>query len=61
MKAEPRLFDGIAWSTPEVMAETRLRAQRAGLKVVEPAMLWDVDTPEDYDRAVACGLIDARS
>jgi CTP:molybdopterin cytidylyltransferase MocA len=28
-----------------------------GLRISEPGRLWDVDTPEDYRRALACGLV----
>jgi len=41
------LFDGIAWSTPAVMDETRRRARRAGLRWRELAPLADVDEPAD--------------
>lgn len=43
-------FSGIAWSTPEVMAQTRLRLSSAGLKWKELPPLWDVDTAEDLAR-----------
>jgi rSAM/selenodomain-associated transferase 1 len=41
------LFEGIAWSTPHVLAETVLRAERLGLRLslLEPHR--DIDTPED--------------
>ncbi len=47
----PEFFTGIPWNTPQVMAETRRRAASAGLRIAETAMLWDIDLPEDYDRA----------
>jgi rSAM/selenodomain-associated transferase 1 len=46
----PELFAGIAWGTETVMAETRKRLQRAGLRWSEPAVLWDLDEPADYER-----------
>jgi uncharacterized protein len=46
----PALFQGIAWSTPGVMAETRCRLGRANLSWREPFRLWDVDRPVDLDR-----------
>jgi rSAM/selenodomain-associated transferase 1 len=49
-RAEPAIFADIAWSTPVVMAQTRRRLARAGLRWSEPAMLWDVDTPADLKR-----------
>ena len=41
------LFDGIAWSTGEVLAQTRVVLQRLGLKHVELAPLADIDEPAD--------------
>ena len=43
----PELFTGIAWSTPQVMAETRERAAQAGVTLAELAPVADVDVPED--------------
>jgi uncharacterized protein len=43
----PGLFADIAWSTPEVMEQTRERAGRLGLSLCELAMLHDVDEPAD--------------
>lgn len=43
----PGLFDDIAWSTPEVMAQTRSRATTLGLTLCELATLHDVDEPQD--------------
>jgi rSAM/selenodomain-associated transferase 1 len=44
------LFDGISWSTGEVMASTRERLAAAGARWKELPPLWDVDRPEDYAR-----------
>lgn len=44
------LFDGIGWGTERVMDETRVRLRAAGLRWSEPALLWDVDRPEDVAR-----------
>jgi uncharacterized protein len=52
----PALFQGIAWSTVSVMAETRCRLARQGLSWREPFRLWDVDLPEDLDRMRAARL-----
>jgi uncharacterized protein len=49
----PALFAGIAWGTVTVMAETRRRLRAAGLSWSEPAVLWDLDEPRDYDRYLA--------
>lgn len=44
---QPALFDGIEWSTPRVMAQTRERARSLGLVLGELPPLADVDEPED--------------
>jgi len=51
------LFEGLAWSTSEVMAQTRQRLRAAGLRYSEMPTLWDVDTPQDLARwqALAAG------
>lgn len=43
----PDLFDGIAWSTGQVMAQTRARLRQLELKCDELDALPDVDEPED--------------
>ncbi len=53
----PQLFRAIPWGTSQVMAETRRRAQDAGVKTAELPPLWDIDLPEDYDRALRCGVL----
>jgi rSAM/selenodomain-associated transferase 1 len=55
-RAEPALFENMAWSTSSVMAETRRRLSRLGLSWREPARLWDVDVPADLDRLARAGL-----
>ena len=47
---DPRLFDGIAWSTPAVMAQTRDRLRLLGWRWVELPPRWDVDDKADLDR-----------
>lgn len=52
------VFEGIAWGTGEVFAQTVRAATRAGLRVRTLATLADVDTPADLVRlasGVACG------
>ena len=44
------VFEGIAWGTSTVMAETRARLDRAGIAWRELPRTWDVDHPEDYER-----------
>jgi rSAM/selenodomain-associated transferase 1 len=46
----PALFEGIAWGTATVMAETRCRLEASRLKWLELPRTWDVDRPEDYAR-----------
>ena len=58
-RREPRLFDGIAWSTERVMPQTRERASDCGLRWRELETLWDVDRPEDWQRLQQSGLLDA--
>lgn len=43
----PGLFTEVAWSTAEVMAQTRARAAMLGLSLCELPPLHDVDEPED--------------
>jgi len=43
----PALFEGIAWSTPQVMAQTRERLVRLGLRHAELRALADIDEPDD--------------
>lgn len=43
----PALFQGIAWSTPGVMAATAAAAARAGLRLHRTAPWHDVDEPAD--------------
>jgi hypothetical protein len=44
------LFAGIEWGTKHVMEETRARLRAAALRWSEPALVWDVDRPEDVAR-----------
>ncbi len=44
------VFDGIAWSTDRVMAQTRERLRAAGAGWHELAALWDVDEAPDWQR-----------
>jgi rSAM/selenodomain-associated transferase 1 len=42
-----QLFEGVAWSTSTVLAETLGRARDQGLRVHQLPRLRDIDTPED--------------
>ena len=46
----PQVFEGIAWSTPQVMAQTREQLRRAGVSWFEMPTLWDVDEAADWRR-----------
>lgn len=46
----PELFDHMAWGSDTVLAETRARARRLGIDLVETDVLSDLDTPEDLAR-----------
>jgi rSAM/selenodomain-associated transferase 1 len=52
---EPSCFSDVAWSTAQVMDQTRQRLRQAGWLPGrdwrEMPALWDVDTPADYLRA----------
>lgn len=43
----PGLFHNMRWSTPQVMADTRVRAREAGLRWQELAPVHDMDEPAD--------------
>jgi rSAM/selenodomain-associated transferase 1 len=45
-----RLFDGVAWGTPEVLGETRRRLRQLRFRWKELRTVWDVDRPEDVAR-----------
>lgn len=47
---EARLFNGVAWSSDQVMAQTCTRLRDCGLRWRELETLWDVDRPEDWQR-----------
>ena len=50
---DARLFEGIAWSTPQVMAQTRERLRELGWNWLELSARWDVDTEADLARLAA--------
>jgi rSAM/selenodomain-associated transferase 1 len=55
-RADPRLFEDIAWGSGRVMADTRSRLEALGWRWRELETLWDVDRPEDYQRLLDAGL-----
>jgi rSAM/selenodomain-associated transferase 1 len=56
-RSDPTLFEGMAWSTPAVMEETRARLRNLGWRWRELETLWDVDVPADYERLLGAGLL----
>jgi rSAM/selenodomain-associated transferase 1 len=49
-RPEPRLFEGIAWSTDVVAAQTLAAARSLGMRVRRLPILSDIDTVHDYRR-----------
>jgi rSAM/selenodomain-associated transferase 1 len=49
-RPQPKLFEDMIWGTDTVMAETRRRVAKHGLRSCELPTLWDVDRPEDLAR-----------
>lgn len=47
VRFDPALFAGIAWSTPQVAAQTRERVASLRWRLAEGATLHDVDEPAD--------------
>lgn len=52
-RPHPALFRDIRWSTGAVAAETRTRADAAGLRLAELEPWYDVDDPASLDRLAA--------
>lgn len=46
----PEVFTEIAWSTPEVLSQTRKQLKHAAATWEELPTLWDVDEPADWQR-----------
>jgi hypothetical protein len=49
-RAHRRLFDDIAWSTPQVFGQTEERARELGLAVTRLPMWYDVDDRSTLQR-----------
>lgn len=56
-----RLFEGIPWGGPLVLAQTRRRLKALGWRWKELRTLWDVDRPEDVARLRRSRLLETRS
>lgn len=55
-KPARELFEGISWSTSQVMAQTRKQVARLGLSCAELALLGDVDEAADLRHVPAAWL-----
>jgi rSAM/selenodomain-associated transferase 1 len=56
-----RLFDGIPWGGPEVLAQTRRRLKGLRWRWRELRTVWDVDRPEDVARLRRSRLLAPKS
>lgn len=56
-----RLFAGVDWGGPEVLAQTRGRLKALHWRWQELRTLWDVDRPEDVARLRRSRLLEPRS
>lgn len=55
-----RLFDGVAWGSPQVLAQTRRRLKALRWRWRELRTVWDVDRPEDVLRLTRSRLLARR-
>jgi len=46
-------FDGVRWSTADVMTQTRAKLAASGARWTELPMLWDIDNRADLARWLA--------
>ena len=56
-RADPRLFTGITWGSAQVLAETRDRLRQLQWNWSELPASWDLDRPEDFERALRARLV----
>jgi rSAM/selenodomain-associated transferase 1 len=49
-RSVPPVFDGVSWGGSEVFVQTVARARRAGLRLVEVARTYDIDSAADLRR-----------
>lgn len=49
-RSDPAMFDGVEWSTANVLADTERAARSCGLSVERGELWYDVDGPEDLAR-----------
>lgn len=60
-RACPEMFDGVRWSTPQTLADTRNALERAGLSVETGDAWFDIDKPADLLKAMAAPLLGKRT
>lgn len=53
----PEVFDGIDWGSGRVLVQTRAAAGRAGLSLAELSLSYDLDRPQDIERAGQEGFL----
>lgn len=51
------LFEPMAWSTPDVLSETRKRAKQCGIRLIEINPWYDIDEVDDLARLQADHLL----
>jgi hypothetical protein len=56
-RCDARLFENVVWGGAEVMAQTRARLAVLGWTWRELATSWDLDRPDDLQRARRAGLL----
>lgn len=49
-QAAAEIFSGVDWGSDRVMTQTRQHLRTLGWRWSEPATLWDVDRPADFER-----------
>ena len=54
-RVDPRMFDGVRWSTEHTLADTVRAAEACGLTVAFGRECWDIDSPGDLERWRAAG------
>lgn len=56
-RADPRMFEGVEWSSGRELRQTIAACERCGLSVFLGSWWFDIDTVEDLDRARTAGIL----
>lgn len=56
-RPQPPLFEAIDWGGPQVLQQTQARIDALGLRCALRPALDDLDTPADFQRALAAGWL----